>query len=146
MIRVQRGDWRKTKGGQWGPKHAAQFIKKHYPCSRVVVNVRDNLKKQSSSIDTTFVARHHVTSEFGLRNETNFLLSLADELGEDQAHVIKLERWSRDINILNNLIEWIGFKGCGLDHILHNNKGSDGYMQDNRTDTLLKASCRYPHS
>ena len=95
MIRVQRGNWAKGISSKYGARNAAQFIQTYFPCSKVVVNVRKNLKDQISSINTTFVARHHVTNEEGLLRERIFLNKLAKELGDEQAKVTYLENWSQ---------------------------------------------------
>ena len=44
---------------------------------------------------------------------------------------------------MNNLIKWIGFEDCEVKSVLHNNKGNNGYEQDNQTSTLFRGSCRY---
>ena len=129
---------------QWGPFQAAEFFRQNFPCSRVIVNYR-------SDIDIQVESRRGVGWGNGnggvirssIEKENDFLSQFASELGPDMAHVLDMTKWTNDIGILNELLEWLGFEGCNFQSTLHDNNG--GYRID-RSKVNLGAYCHYPRA
>jgi len=124
-------------GGTWSSKEAANFLKRNFPCSRVVINIRSDLDSQISS----WVNAFQITNEErknsrkkDLVKANTFLMNMAEELGHDMAQGIDMVEWSDDggLHILNDLLLWMGFQGCTFKKLLHENHdgfgGDDTYM------------------
>lgn len=135
MIRIQNE--------KWNSKAAANFISENFPCSKVVVNIRSDVDSQLASVGNTFVNHNHKNTTYKYLRENEFLISLADELGDSQARVIDMTKWSEDVGIINNLIEWVGFKGCALEEMLHTNHGEDGFQQDDIEGDIFGRTCQF---
>ena len=42
--------------------------------------------------------------------------------------MIYMEEWTKNVTQLNEVVEWLGFRNCQYDKVLHNNK--NGYEGD----------------
>jgi hypothetical protein len=133
------------KGG-WSVKEAADFLRENFPCSRVVVNIRTDVEGQLKSIDKTFQTENGnkkgpSTDKIGDMNR--FLMHLSEELGEDMARLVDMNDWTKDVEILNDLIHWLGFRECKYKEVVHENV--NGYGRDHDTDTGIGEKCHYPY-
>jgi hypothetical protein len=133
MIRIQRGGW--------SPMQAAAYFQDNFPCSRFVVNYRSDGDAQAKSAMNAGWKADNETLVGKLKLENEFLHSFATALGTERAQLIDMSEWTKDISILNNVVRWVGFKGCGFKSALHENH--DRYERDNSTDLGIGARCRY---
>lgn len=137
MIRVQKDN------NKWKPKFVADFIRENFPCAKFVVNIRSDVQSQLKSQETTFV-KHLNNTTNPILQQNIFLLSLAEEIGENAIQIDMME-WSKDVSVLNNVFKWIGFQGCTLETVIHTNDGKDGFQQEAQEKRLFGPTCHYPH-
>mmetsp|Transcript_1063 Transcript_1063/g.1399 ORF Transcript_1063/g.1399 Transcript_1063/m.1399 type:complete len:233 (-) Transcript_1063:171-869(-) len=121
---------------------AAKYLMESFPCARFVINIRGDVESQITSW----------YKNFGIEldgDEVRFynkkLQEVASIMGQDRARLIDMVDWSQKDNsglpVLNDLIEWLGFRDCKFESLLHSNK--DGYKVD-RTKMSLGQNCHYP--
>jgi hypothetical protein len=137
MIRIQRGDWE--------PLEAAEFFKYNFPCAKYIVNTRLNIDSQAASVKDTFASASTSTLEQiqnKLERENDFLTQFGQHMGEDKARLIYMEDWVNNVTQWNEVVEWLGFRNCQYDQVLHNNK-NHGYMQD-KSIIELGGDCQAP--
>jgi len=106
------------KDQKWSVKESADFLRENFPCSRIVINIRSNIKDQLNSMKKTF--KNGMTTR-KLEEMNDFLVQLSKELGEDMAKLVDMNEWSKDIDVLNNLIYWLGFRECKYQKVVHEN-------------------------
>ena len=126
MIRLQ-------EGSEWNAQHAVSYFKEHFPCAKYIVNSRDPKKILSSANKLGWNPNLQKIKE-----GNQFLKRFAKMMGDDRAVFLKMEEWSNDVNILNDVIEWLGYEDCKLSHVQHQN--FDGYGKD--TSNPLSGECR----
>jgi len=138
-IRIQKSDFSQS---EWSPSEAAAFFKESFPCSRIVVNIRSDTEGQDASrIKLGWSANASAVDE-GLVKEIEFLTKFAENLGPDTARLIDMTMWTKNISILNDLLDWLGYKECHFKSLVHANH--DGYGLD-QTDPQIGDDCHYPH-
>jgi len=79
-----------------------------------------------------------------IQEMNDYLTHLTTELGEDMAQLIDMTEWIKDVTVLNNVVEWLGFKHCQFRSIVHENAG--GYERDHDTTPNVSSKCHYPDS
>ena len=50
-----------------------------------------------------------------------------------------MDKWTKDVEILNDVVDWIGYEKCRFKEIVHENDG--GYATDNKTDLSVGDEC-----
>ena len=126
------------KGG-WTVKDSADFLREIFPCSRILINIRSDLEGQVKSMTTNFdTTGNNSTTRVAAMNQ--FLEKLAKELGSDMAKLVDMSKWTKDVGILNDVVQWLGFSGCKFQQIVHENL--NGYGRDNKTISLGE-NCHY---
>ncbi len=116
-----------------------------FPCSKVIFNIRTNATDQLQSIENTFFSEEKSWKKTADDiNETNeYMVKIAEALGEDMAATIDLSQWKKDVNVFNTLVDWLGFKNCHFNSIIHENK--NGYGRDKMTDVGIEGTeCQPP--
>ena len=131
-IRIQQGNW--------GPKKAADFFKRNFPCSRIIVNYRSDSEAQLNS--TSNLGWRSVTED-SLIKTNHFLEAFANNLGDDMSKIIDMTEWSKDVSVINNVVDWLGFEHCHFKSLMHENHG--GFGRDS-SDNLLSEKCRFENS
>jgi hypothetical protein len=137
-IRFQKGDWT--------VKESADYLRENFPCSRIGVNIRSDLEGQAESIENTFNddgADSGSRARDRVERMNNFLLKLAKELGDDMAHLLDMNEWTKDVKSLNKVVRWLGFKRCDFARVVHEN--SNGYGRDKETDPGIDDECHYAY-
>ena len=136
IIRLQNADWH--------PQEAADFFEQNFPCSRFLINIRSDMEEQLQSISSTFHKGKKKKKDNNMEDEllrkNHFLLQLHDILGNDRSKMIDMSIWKDDISVLNNVVDWLGFKDCAFDALLHEN--FDGYGRDHQTNVHVGDNCR----
>ncbi|GFH46277.1 hypothetical protein CTEN210_02751 [Chaetoceros tenuissimus] len=125
MIRIQEGSW--------GVDDAVDYFKKHFPCAKYIVNNRDPKKVLDSRIKLHWVVQNRTYEEHldSVKQEEHFLKSFAQGMGSNRAVFIDMDEWINDVGVLNDVIEWLGYKDCRLSRVKHDNDGGYKAEQDN---------------
>lgn len=133
--------------GNWTGKEAADYIKSHFPCSRVVINYQTNVTHQYESFKRTF---NHTDggvylgpSKENLRANNDWQREFWNSLGSDMAWLIDMDKWTQDVGVLNKVVNWLGYENCVFKAIAHEN--DKGYAPDTKTDLDLGERCIYPY-
>jgi hypothetical protein len=138
MIRIQIG--------KWTPLEAAEFFKYNFPCAKYIVNTRLDKDSQAASVKTNKVLHYTNNSTLekvvdGFKRQDDFLTKFAEHMGEDKARLIYMEDWVNDVTHLNEVVEWLGFRNCQYNRVLHNNV--NGYVQD-KSVLVVGGGCQAP--
>jgi len=127
MIRVQRGNWTALQ--------ASKFFNYNFPCAKYIINTRLNTDNQVASQKNTFKVPTPLEElQDGIKRQNDFLTQFAQYMSEDKARLIYMEEWTNNVTQLNEVVEWLGFRNCQYDKVLHNNK--DGYHHDDSSIDL----------
>ncbi|KAL7426716.1 hypothetical protein ACHAXM_000552 [Skeletonema potamos] len=130
MIRIQNG--------KWTPLEAAEFFKYNFPCAKYIVNTRLEKDSQAASVLANFVSPNTLEKVVEkLKRKDDFLTKFAQHMGEDKARLIYMEDWVNDVMHLNEVVEWLGFRNCQYDKVLHSN--ANGYERD---ESVLELAAR----
>ncbi len=163
--------------------NAVKYYKHHFPCSRFVINVQQNITHQLESYMRTFNGTLKemtkktkkggvmTTKDDSMRIEKNddatipsspsppiyngpsyedlektrdFHIKVGQRLGTDYAKIILFDEWIHNVNVLNDVIDWLGYKDCAFNTITHDNE--NGYTVDNETVVDLGKHCHYPYA
>jgi len=137
----------------WQPEEAANFFKINFPCSRILVNIRSDLTGLAKSVTSTrgFEDKDSILETndmFPIINDrfkkaNQFLRSFATIIGTDSGRLLDMNKWSKDLSQLNDLLKWMGYIDCNFQTILHVNR--NGYDKD-KTKLHLGDKCRYQHA
>jgi hypothetical protein len=127
----------------WTAMEAAKFLKEHFPCTKVLINYQTNVTHQYLSFKHTF--NHTGPSE----DDNGPSIDKLEEINEfqEQLHnhlkqsskLIDMDKWTKDVEILNDVVDWIGYEKCRFKEIVHENDG--GYATDNKTDLSVGDEC-----
>ena len=133
-----------TRFGGKDLESGVQFLKEYFPCARFVVNIRGDTASQIESWKRAFKPENDkILEKIPLMND--MLKKVAALLGEDRARLIDMDTWSNTegsgLQVLNDLIEWLGFRNCRYTSILHQNK--DNYALDSTNSISLGKNCTF---
>ena len=127
MIRVQ--------SGKWTALQASKFFNYNFPCAKYIINTRLNTDNQVASQKNTFEGPAPLEElPDRIKRQNDFLTQFAQYMSEDKARLIYMEEWTNNVTQLNEVVEWLGFRNCQYDKVLHNNK--DGYHHDDSSIDL----------
>ncbi|KAL7524935.1 hypothetical protein ACHAWF_001137 [Thalassiosira exigua] len=130
--------WTKMKKEQIEAK--VNFLVEMFPCAKFLVNFRSNMTAHTLSATKAFGGtkasggsgdfdRIHKKYLILNQNLHNIAKNLAKQHG-DSTYLLDSEEWTRDISVLNNLVEWLGFNGkrCHFSGVAeYNTAGRTGY-------------------
>ena len=113
------------KQGKWTIEESSSFLKNNFPCSKVLVNIRSDVKAQLSSRESLNWVKVNSTENqdkivIKMQKDNAFLRSLALELGEDMAKIIDMTDWVDNTSVLYSVVNWLGFKDCNFTPIYEN--------------------------
>ena len=129
----------------WAGEEAAEYIKTHFPCARLLINFQTNVTHQFLSYKRTF--NHMDGEEYlgpsieALQNINQFQLALNKNM-KGMSRLIDLDNWSNNVGVLNSVVKWMGYKNCQFDEIVHEN--NKGYATDTETVLSVGEDCMYP--
>ena len=136
-VRMHLGDWTAQK--------ASEYLKSHFPCSRVIINYQTNITHQLESHHQTFGNQsdtYLAPSMDQLEKANQFQFNLHRNLGDDYSKLIDMDEWSKDVQVLNQIVSWLGFEKCQFESIVHENL--KGYKRDTSTELKVGAECKPP--
>jgi len=133
LIRIQTGNW--------GVDDAVDYFKKHFPCARYIVNTRDPKEVLDSRMKLHWVQnRTYWKSLQSVKQQEQFLKSFAQRMGSNSSVFIDMDEWIKDVGVLNDVIEWLGYKDCRLNRVKHENDG--GIKADQNNLNPLVGECK----
>jgi hypothetical protein len=118
------------------------YVKEHFPCSRVLVNIRSNTSEQALSYASKPFFRERLAhdGETALE-ERNDRLRLIAKLFGPQAMLLDSSDWVSNVDILNRVVQWLGFsESCYFQRLLEYN--TKGYAHG-EIEMVLNPNCRY---
>jgi hypothetical protein len=123
---------------------AIMFLQEYFPCARFVINIRGDIESQKASWIKAFKpADEKVIEKLPKVNE--MLRQLASSLGTDKARLLDMDEWSSGtasgLQVLDELVEWLGYDKCKFSSILHQNKFN--YELEASETFSLGVSCRF---
>ena len=132
------------------PKAAADFLLRHFPCARFIVNYSSDAKHQAQSQIRAFKVKTSVDAKADvIEHQASYLMNVAKEIG-DQAIVIDSAQWTKNITVLNNAVEWLGFTDCAFPKPLELNTGASAGSGSSYSHSLkhlsMNPKCRYTGS
>ena len=123
------------------PKEMSEFLKRNFPCSKVIINIRRNITNQFKSREHLGWSKENLDAE-ALQNVSQLHEEFAQWLGPDMGKLLYMEDWTKNVTILNQVVEWLGFQDCVFDKFFHEN--NHGYGRDKKTHPHLGPNCRAP--
>ncbi len=125
-------------------KQASEYLKEVFPCSKIIMSIRSNVEGQLQSIQGTFTkATPTGKTVDDITTYNQWLIDVASYLGNDMAKVIDLSEWKDNVDVFNDVANWLGFRNCKFTSIVHENL--NGYGRDNETDVGIDENCHYPY-
>jgi len=149
-IRMHKNAYDEGLDVKWGEfVQRFDFIRELFPCSRFIINIRNDAQAIVSSVNSQFksVTEENTVERTEARNQ--HLRSLHQHLG-DASMLVEFEEWTKGPESLNNMAKWLGFRDCIYPNkIPHDNaRGTNGgfsktgYFND-ELDIDLGPNCRY---
>ena len=130
----------------WTPKEAFTFLQDHFPCARYVININTRYIYQSKTMKQHLkgkvIGLNRTQVQQKIQIENQFLVDLSLLLGNDTARLLHSDDWQKDVNVFNDVVDWLGFEDCSFDTLLHENRG--GFSHDEETEVDVGEKCRYP--
>ena len=116
------------------------LVARVFPCARIVLNFRQNARAQYRASRRAFRTHHHV-SWFQLAVDR--MLQFHAE-HPDRTFLLPLEEFT--VDRFNELLAWIGVKGCTYGNVLHCNSGPRAgmYTDDQMEQLKMNGICRLP--
>jgi hypothetical protein len=129
---------------------AISDILEYFPCARILVNYRSDEKAQATSFINgwnKYADQNAVLNT--VKQENDEILGLAKPYAEgglgDRSHLIDSTKWTKNIQVLNDAVRWMGFsEECKFPYLLEfNTKGENGYSDGSKTTLTLPKECKY---
>jgi len=122
---------------------AAQLIREHLPCSRVVINYRSDVNSQIKSLKSTFESKQQKRILWKELTEKNTALrKLAEELGPRQAFLLDSSDWTENVTHFNDMVRWLGFHDeCAFERAFQFNTGGNGYGKGDTIGRRIPPKC-----
>lgn len=145
--------------GNWTGEMAAEYLKTHFPCSKVLINYQTNVTHEYLSFKRTFHGNGKDGDNGGKEGEmkkeykgpsieyfkeiNKFQEELSHHLGDEMSRLIDMDQWVHDVGILNSVVQWMGYEKCRFNKIVHEN--DKGYSTDKDTVLSVGEECSYPY-
>jgi len=146
--------------GNWTAEEAAVYLKTHFPCSKVLINYQTNVTHEYLSFKRTFHGnggdgddgsdkkdekeqQYKGPSIAYFKQINKFQEEFNHYLGDEMSRLIDMDQWVHDVEILNSVVRWMGYKKCRFNKIVHEN--DKGYSTDKETVLSVGKECSYPY-
>lgn len=115
-----------------------QFLKESFPCARFVLNVRSDTVEQATSTNAAFPKSNVRVQNL---DRMNGLIKTFAKLLGDSAYLLDSTEWVQNIEVLNDMVLWLGFaKACAFHELLEFNTH---IYSHGRTRTIVDPQCHY---
>jgi hypothetical protein len=122
----------------------AQYLKENIPCARYLVNYRSDVSAIAKSMQLNVARSENLTAvEQEMKEEHQNLMALYDALGRDRAFLLDSSEWTKDVTVLNEAVQWLGFQdSCYFHELLEFNTVSrkDGKKYGNSKTSFSVSS------
>jgi hypothetical protein len=120
----------------------ATWVQENFPCTRFIVNIRSSEKEQIQSQIKNFHKSNETRATKMLHTMNIRMRELVKMFGEDQAYLLDSSNWTKNIDHLNQAVEWLGFhKSCHFQELLEFNT-KKGY-QHGKQEIHPHPDCHY---
>jgi hypothetical protein len=121
-----------------------RWVQAQFPCAKFLVNIRSAEKDQAKSQAKAFIVGDELrTGANELHQLNERMRNLVKLFGGDQAYLLDSSEWTKNLESLNQAVEWLGFhKSCHFQELLEFNTGSGGYGAA-KTQIELSPECHY---
>jgi hypothetical protein len=104
-----------------------------------LVNIRSDEEGQMASFSRKPAFRKYVAS---ISRMNDRLKQVANMFG-NQAMLLDSSEWTKDMNVLNQVVTWLGFhRTCHFEKLLEFNTGGRGY-DHGQTELTMNPNCKY---
>lgn len=127
------------RGNANSDKEMVDFVKESFPCARILVNIRSDEAEQLASFSRKPAFHKDAVS---ISRMNNRLKQVANMFG-NQAMLLDSSEWTKDMNVLNHVVTWLGFhRTCHFEKLLEFNTGGRGYSHG-QTELTMNPKCKY---
>jgi len=128
------------------PTEAVEFLNESFPCSRFIIGERSNHESHAKSTHALFNEASTPISFYinNAKKNQAYYQEMQNLFGPDKARTVDLDKWMHDVEILNDVVNWLGFTNCRFDQIIHEN--DHGYEPDSTHHIHLGDHCKAPLS
>lgn len=120
----------------------AQFLRESFPCARYLVNYKSP-EALKDSFDKVGFKKKGVTTLDEMQRKIDLTKQIGEALPESQTRFLDSEQWTKNITILNEVVEWMGYsKECHFTELLEFNTEGTGY-HSGRTELKMDPNCKY---
>ena len=117
------------------------YVTEHFPCARFIINHRSDVKAQADSLAKAWAGdAAKKNKQEWVENTNSKLQQVANLLGKDRAIFLDSTKWTKDVTLLNEAIEWLGFENCVFKELMEFN--IDRY-KNGQTEASLPKGCQY---
>jgi hypothetical protein len=124
-----------------------RWVKSNFPCTKFIVNIRSATGDQAISQVRAFPEGNPLIagSAEKLLQLNERMRSLVKLFGGDQAYLLDSSEWTKDLESLNQAVEWLGFhKSCHFQELLDFNTGPGrGIGGEAKTQIDMNPECHY---
>jgi hypothetical protein len=116
-----------------------QWVKNHFPCARVIVNIRSNVEQQAKSQK---VLGKNVRQDAEQLRHTNDRMNQVAQFFGEQAFLLDSSVWLNDTSHLNQAVRWLGFhESCFFQELLELN--TNYFRHGNKTNLQVNPKCHF---
>lgn len=116
----------------------AHFLQESFPCAKFLINYR-SAEKIKASRDIYFSNERPIDE---IQEEIERLLTFGTFLPESQTRILNSDEWTKDVSILNEVVDWMGYsKECHFKQVLEFN--TDKGYGNGITELTMDPNCRY---
>lgn len=117
------------------------FLKENLPCARFLVNYRSDIKALAKSFEKNFYWSGDIENR--IREEIDSLKHLFELLGPEQAHLLDSAMWTKNVTVLNEALDWMGYsQSCHFSELLEFNTEEYKHTKTDFKDTSAMADCK----
>lgn len=123
-------------------KDMVEYVQQHFPCSRILVNIRSDTRTQAISYANKKNFQTQLRGQATLEQMNERLRRVASMFGS-QAMLLDSSDWTKNIDRLNQVVQWLGFHdSCKFERLLEFNTRGKGYVHG-ETELAVDPNCRY---
>jgi hypothetical protein len=126
------------KNSEQEERAMVDFVKTHFPCSRIIVNIRSNVSDQAQS--AFYKVNPNATMILDSLNRR--YENVVQLFGAEQAMLLDSSQWTENVTYFNRVVDWLGFsRECHVTELLEFNTKND--YGDGKTNILVNPKCKY---